>query len=214
MRKTLIGLSGIGILCLAAAVPAAANTFTVTFQQVGANVVAMGSGSIGLTGLTLASHGGVGMTAPVIWPSQAFIMIGPTLTTTWFDAYTGFTGPASYGSGAPNGATTGSGDGVGIAGSGAGVAGFNGEPLLFVPVDYVSGGDLSDSATYDNATLASLGVTLGTYTWTWDGGANSFVLQIGPQSAAEPGSFLLLAFVLMAGLWLGRKQILARAVLF
>ena len=38
---------------------------------------------------------------------------------------------------------------------------------LWVPQGYVSGGALSDSMTYNNATFASLGLTLGTYVWSW-----------------------------------------------
>jgi len=56
--------------------------------------------------------------------------------------------------------------------------------LLVVPVGYVSDTALSDSATYDSATFRSLGVTPGTYVWTWgDGGANqNFTLQVGPAT--------------------------------
>ena len=60
--------------------------------------------------------------------------------------------------------------------------------VLSVPRGYVSGTFLSGSATYSDASLATLGVTPGTYVWTWGTGANqNFTLQIktpGPASTA------------------------------
>jgi hypothetical protein len=57
--------------------------------------------------------------------------------------------------------------------------GFRLYPLLTVPAGYVSGTALSDSATYSGATFATLGVTPGTYVWTWGTGANqNFTLKI------------------------------------
>jgi hypothetical protein len=38
---------------------------------------------------------------------------------------------------------------------------------LGVPQSYVSGNPLLGTSTYDNAIFASLGVTPGTYVWTW-----------------------------------------------
>jgi hypothetical protein len=58
-----------------------------------------------------------------------------------------------------------------------------------VPSLYVSDTALSDSTTYNNATFATLGVTPGTYVWTWGAGADqSFTLEIGttPIPAALP----------------------------
>ena len=52
---------------------------------------------------------------------------------------------------------------------------------LTVPTGYVSGNALSDSATYSGNTLAALGVTPGTYVWTWGTTANQkFTLEIPP----------------------------------
>jgi hypothetical protein len=103
--------------------------------------------------------------------------------------------PTSFGSGGFTIADTGSGDPVGI-GPGA-------PPNLLeltVPMHYASGDPLSDSSTYDNQTFTTLGVTPGTYEWTWGTGANqNFTLQIGPAAVPEPSSLALLG-VALAGL--------------
>jgi hypothetical protein len=41
---------------------------------------------------------------------------------------------------------------------------------LVLPDGYVSGSALSDNAAYDSQTFNSLGVTPGTYEWTWGSG--------------------------------------------
>ena len=41
-----------------------------------------------------------------------------------------------------------------------------------MPMGYVSNSPLSDSTTYDSRTFATLGVTPGTYEWTWGTGAH------------------------------------------
>jgi hypothetical protein len=63
--------------------------------------------------------------------------------------------------------------------------------LLDVPFDYSPGSALSDSMTFDNTTLALLGLTPGTsYTWTWNPTADdSFVINVispTPLPAALP----------------------------
>lgn len=74
-----------------------------------------------------------------------------------------------------------------------------------MPHDYVSGNTLSDTSTYDNQTFNTLGVTPGTYEWTWGSGANqSFPLDIEtvPSSLIGCGLPVLLA---VGGLLLGAK---------
>ena len=121
-----------------------------------------------------------------------------------FDVYTGFTGPTSFGSSSDfTAASSSSGDFVGIYGGG----GFYGPtPQLDVPFDYVSGTPLSDTATYDNATFTSLGVTPGTYEWTWGSGAtaDSFTLQIGAVPAPPIGRGLPVLLA-VGGLLFGAK---------
>jgi hypothetical protein len=161
--------------------------YMVTLQQVGSNVVATGSGAINLTGLTFSGTGGFDAE---INGSTAFIITGNGAS---LNVYTGFTGPTSFGSGSGVLASIFSGDGVGIAESA-------GE--IFVPFGYVSGAALSDSSTYNNATLSSLGVTPGIYEWTWGTGANqNFTLDAVAPAVPDSGSTFGLLLVALGGLF-------------
>src|SRR5438093_7089079 len=147
--------------------------YTVTLQQVEPNVVATGTGVINLTGLTLS---GSFSRDPQIDPcfcqdeGSASIYTGPTSSSV--NRYFGARGPRSFGSGPFTSASSGSGDMVGITTTIFG-------DILWVPTGYVSGTALSDMAIYSGATLAKLGVTPGTYVWTWGAGANqNFTLKI------------------------------------
>lgn len=200
---TMAVLAAATLIGLGLAAPVAQASYLVTVEQVGSNVVASGSGTIDLTGLTF--DGGFASGPAALDPSIGYINTGPT-TSVGLDAYTGFTGPTSFGSGGFTGASSGTGDSVEIIGS----SGTYGVPLLWVPSGYVSGSALSDNSTYDSATFSSLGLTPGTYEWTWGIGANqNFTLQI--EATPEPSSLLLFASALLAGLWLGRKQIFAHS---
>ena len=84
---------------------------------------------------------------------------------------------------------------------------------LGVPHGYVSGATLSDSMTFNNATFASLGVTPGTYVWTWGTGLENqnFTLVIGGAGVPDGGSTVsLLGFVLL-GLAAVRRKLVAKA---
>src|SRR5262252_520517 len=73
-----------------------AQAHTVTLQQVGANVVATGSGRLNLTALTFLRPGQVTGGA-VIGPNVPLIQTGPTGLVN-FDLYGGlFTGPTNFG---------------------------------------------------------------------------------------------------------------------
>jgi hypothetical protein len=127
----------------------------IDITQVGANVVMTGSGVIDLDGLTLLGSGplpGFG----IIWPDAAEILVG----TGSVDLYTGASGPTSMGSGAESQATTGSGGQFGVGDS-------TGTFIIFTPAGYVSDTPLLSTSTFDNTTLAKLGLTPGTYRYTW-----------------------------------------------
>jgi hypothetical protein len=177
-----------------------ARAYTVRLDQLGANVVANGSGAFNLTGLTFFLPG-IDFTAR-IRAGGGVIITGPPGGSGDVDIYTGFTGPTSFGSGFFFFPNTGSGDIVGIDAQSS----FGG--LLAVPPGYVSGTALSDSMTFNNATLASLGVTPGTYVWTWGTGADqNFTLQIGPAGVPDAGSTLSLLSLASLGLVALRRKL-------
>jgi hypothetical protein len=169
-------------------------SYIVTLMQQGTNVVASGSGSIDLTDLSIDGTGFSGAEIIPALPTGS-IITGPASSTA-AAFYSGYTGPASFGSGSPTTASSGDGDLVGINAFGINPLGPG--PDLVVPQGYVSGNPLSDTSTYDNATFASLGVTPSTYVWTWGAGAHadSFTLQVGAAPVPEPSSLLLLALPL------------------
>ena len=169
--------------------PAARAAYTVTLEQEGSNVVASGSGTINLAALFIFDP--ADDVAQII-PDEGVLFTGPTsVSLETYYAGAPITGPTSFGGVGGGFASSGSGDIVGISGGDV----IDVEQIVAVPRDYVSGAALSDTSTYDNATLASLGATPGSYTWTWGSGptADSFTLDIvAPTSAPEPGSLPLL----------------------
>ena len=174
-----------------------AQAYTVTLQQMGSNVVATGSGAINLMGLHFL---GTVETEIFIQAMVGAIFTGQLADT---DFYRGFTGPTNFGSGVRFFANASSGDDVGIQN-------FPGAKFLLVPQGYVSNAALSDSMTFNNATFHSLGVTPGTYEWTWGTGLpnQNFTLIISQAGAGVPdgGSTVsLLGFALLGLAALRRK---------
>jgi hypothetical protein len=178
IRNTALG-AALG-LCAGVAVPAQA-AYVATLQQVGANVVATGSGSIDITDLTL-DH--IQIIPIEVAAFAGYLGLGQTGNPG--AVYTGVSGPADIGLGGTFIPSTSSGSVVAIQGNAS---------FLVLPENYVSGTALGTSTdTWDSTTLAALGVTDGTYTWTWGTGAHadSFALQIGPAATApEPASLAL-----------------------
>ena len=177
-KPTLVTTLAIVFAWLPSIRPAQAG-YIVTLQQVGPNVVATGSGAINLTGLTIFGPS-TSLFNPEIFPGAGVqaggnIVTGPTSSSA--DLYSEPRGPTSFGSGGVTLASSGSGDIVGILPGRV-------YPDLFlrfliVPRGYVSGTFLSNSATYSGKTIATLGVTPGTYVWTWGIARDqNFTLQI------------------------------------
>ena len=190
LPKILLALAAVAALSVQPA-----QAYMVTLKQVGSDVVATGSGPINLTGLNFVIStvlsAQINSTVAAIGTGPAFPVAG--------DLYNGLSGPTSFGSGLTTFPSSGSGDTVGIGGK---------VGRLVVPGGYVSGTALSDTSTYDNATFKSLGLTPGTYVWTWGTGLpnQNFTLVIGRATVPDAGwTVSLLGFALLGLAALRRK---------
>ena len=168
------------LACLAAFACPTQAAVIVSIMQSGPDVVATGTGTLDTTGLRKNGpyNDGGGNLDPRYgeitlgdWGSVQIIFFGP------------ITGPKSFGSGQRWHAQSGSGDKFGLGEN------FTGDPFtsLSLPDGYVSGSALSGTSTYEGMTFSNLGLTPGSYVWTWGDGAHadSFTLNIGtPLSAA------------------------------
>ncbi len=132
---------------------------TVTYEEVGANVVFTASGSINTTDLT---DSGNSATGSFVFASSGLLQ-SSAAGVLWNDAT--FAGPASFGTSAfIAGSSTGDDFGVREPGSFAG-GGVN------LPTTYVSGTPISGTLTIAG-TIASLGL-VPTVTYTWGSGPNA-----------------------------------------
>ena len=192
IAKSLIGAAvgvfkGLSVLIAACAVvaasaPADASSYVVTLQQDGPNVDASGFGTINLLPLSYSFTGNFGA---LMIPSHSEFLTGQAAADVYFGT---MAGPGSFGSGGQTNADPVLGPVVGITK----YPGFYGS--LYVPAGYLSGDVLVSNAIYSNATYSSLGVTPGTYIWTWGPGADqSFTLEIGSTPTPLPAALPLFA---------------------
>ena len=147
--------------------PCAEASYIATLNEVGGNVVGTGSGSLDFSELALV--GTIGSASTYLQPVEAVLVMGSGDGA----QYDGISGLGNFGSGGPVNADSETGALVGVGG---------GYTALEVPVGYISGTPLSvSSATWNNATFASLGVTPGTYVWPGAPGPD----EIGRASCRE-----------------------------
>lgn len=178
MISTATGLLGAGVLLLATT-SAAEASMLLTVEQIGADVVITGSGSINTTGFT--EYGTRDDYDNEL--SDIKIFAGPATSsngsvTTW----KGLAGALTIGTAStvfrPDSSTTSSfGQLFGIEADSTPDA-IGGIPLLVLPQNYVSGSALSVTSRYSNKTLSQLGLTPGTQTWSVGSGASLQTVQI------------------------------------
>ena len=205
MKLPTFGLVPLLIGILSFAGPAKAlSAFNVYLYQDGSNVVVSGSGEVDLDGLTFIAQEShpIGINA-----ASANLTVGTPQNRgrAPYFTYSGINGPGSFGSLGSVGGTPSpfTGDNFGVGGT---------SHVLNLPVGYVSGTSFSGSMTFDGTTLSGLGVTPGTYTWSWDGGANTFNLYAGeaPPSVPEPSQYGLFVFLAVLGFF-GWRRLKVRA---
>ena len=177
----------------------------ISVEQVGSNVEMVGSGSANLTALTLGPQA---QDVALVIPNEEALIVGSTATAD-FDDYEGISNGGVLGPGGPTLADSGTGLHFGLDSFGPNL------PLLQVPGGYVSGTALSSSSTYDNTTIAGLGLTPGTYVYSWGSGptADSMTIQVGPAAVPEPASLVSMGTAALIGLagYLRHRRRLAAA---
>lgn len=158
--------------------PKAHAVYTVTVTESGSDVVAAGAGSLDVSGLSFHN---TSMGTPQISGLFDVATGGPPGPQN-LDVYYGIASyPTSMGSGLQFFPDSGSGDVVGAS-----------HDTLYVPVGY-AGGALSSTQTFNNRTLVGMGLTPGTYTWSWS--SDSYRVVIGTVEVTdlpEPASVILL----------------------
>lgn len=149
---------------------------TLTAVESGDDVVFSGGGTIDLSGVNYNNSPGtpVGVN-PSFGQRRVFVGASPGLSFN-FDRYSSVSQPTVFGTGGFRGADLGTGDRFGVMQGG-----------LWVPAGYESGNSLLGSARYVDETLTTLGLTPGTYTWTWGSGitADSLTLSIMAGQALD-----------------------------
>lgn len=185
------------VLFCAISVTAATGRADLIFDlsEVGSDVVLTASGTVDLTDSSIIENSGMNAT---VNPHRR-ILAGPSaLTDVDLHAFDDSDGPSSLGANAFVFASSGSGGPVGIE---------YGNGYLLLPEGYVSGAALSATSLFSGHTLTSLGITAGTYDWTF--GNNN--IQLNANEAAsipEPSAFGLLLIASVAG-WTGRRKLSA-----
>ncbi|MDR3620682.1 MAG: PEP-CTERM sorting domain-containing protein [Paludisphaera borealis] len=193
LAAAVLGLVGIGSGRARAAI-------VLTMTQSGSDVVMSGGGTANLASFVFSFN--ISQKALIV-PDARGIVTGPTgvVSTTVHDY---ISGPATFGTGGLSLATSGTGDRFGIS------------PLssdfgLVTPFGYVSGSPLSATTTFANQTFDSLGVTPGSYVWTWGSGADADSLTLNIVSAAvpEPSSLAMAGVAGLVALGLASRRHLA-----
>lgn len=183
-------LAALAALVLLVPGAASATPYVVKLKQQGTDVVAVGSGAFDLTG---SNPIWLSDAAWAMVPDDGYLgTLAPRIGTYTVMIYSGLTGPATnFGSGGVTYASSADGVFPGIYIS----SDFYGFPVILLPIDYNSGTPLSGSLTWENATFTSLGVTPGTYVWTWGTNAEqSYTLKI---AVPEPSALAMFGFGLL-----------------
>ncbi len=154
-----------------------ADILTFTMNNVGSDVVATISGSVNTDALTV--HQINYTDSGAVWAAQGVLAVGSEHSL-W--RWTGFASEtSSFGSGVYYKADSSTDD----------YASVNFLQLsLYLPKDYVSGSALSGTSTWNDVSVdAPLYIVPGTYTMTYNGGADSIVVNVIP----EPATALIVA---------------------
>lgn len=168
------------LVCALLCSTAAQAALIMNVTEIGGSVIVESSGNANIAGLTPAGFNG-SWTTPAL--DSFFVSSGVGSIT----VFNGYSGASSFGPGPRilgRTTTTATGPALGVDLS------LN---RLFLPLGYVSGTEISSTATFANATIAGVGLTPGVYQVSWGSGVNADTLTVNISIAdvPEPGSLPL-----------------------
>ena len=182
------------IACAGSAVTAQA-AYIVNATEIGGDVVFEGSGSIDLAAWTYLGWA-AGGTAFV--DADLGVLTGDSAEVDLYNVPTDYSGPTNIGSGTTRtDAQAQTGDMTGITFS---------DQLLYTPRFYTSDTPLTGTATYTSATFASLGLTPGSYEWTWGSGATADSLTLNVGAVPIPAAVWLFGSGLLGLVGVARRK--------
>lgn len=151
---------------------AARGAVLITISEQGEDVVATGSGSLQTAALFFLGTSPDPMQS-VVNGGAAAIVIG----NGGYAIHEGASGPSGFGTVNIHAASISSGDLFGVGASGM---------AIVTPFGYTQGELLSATSVWSGTTIAGLGLTPGTYTWTWGQGPDfdSLTVEIVPEPSA------------------------------
>ncbi len=166
----------------------------ITALETGPNVDISGSGTLNTNDMTFL--GGPIATSSFVNPVTGNIIVG---IPGQIEVYSTITGPATFGTLPVTTSDAEGGDLFGVLPDSS---------ALVVPAGYTSNDPLNGVMSFFGATFASLGMTPGTYTWTWGSGANedSLTLQIGPEAVVPTPFTLGLMMTGVTGIFFSSKR--------
>lgn len=178
---------------LMTAITVQADLLTFTLNEVGDDLVATVSGSVNTDALSFMNTAYLdgGYISPF---PQGALVTGPVGTEVSCTIWEGLVGSAtSYGTTPLNiAATSGSGDTVGMNLT---------YHRIFLSSDYVSGGAISGSATFNGYSIEGMALVPGTYTMTYNDGVDSVVVNVVP----EPATVSLFGITVAVGFLVRRR---------
>lgn len=175
----------------------------INIVESGSDVVATLSGSINdLTGTTVTSTQPDSFSS-FIRPNSGVIGFSPNSSSVNYNIYNGFSAvPAAYGTSNILAASS-------LTGSDRFYIRNNPLSPMFLPTSYILGTPMSATATYSGQSFASLGLTAGTYVWSWTGDSVTLNVGAAPSPVPEPGQ-VAASLLVLAGIggfvWLKRRN--------